>query len=106
MRRFSRPAGEPALHLRPERLTPTVDVRLTRGRWLGCGRRWGGLGPGRARLRDVPRLAAVGPFLPARATTPASASTTTAATPTAPFPFSPLRPLAQLRTFVPAAPPA
>src|SRR5256885_15958523 len=69
-------------------------------------RSWGGLGPGRARLRDVPRLAAVGPSLPARATTPASASTTTAATPTAPFPFSPLPPLAQLRTLVPAPPPA
>src|SRR5438132_13367009 len=97
VQRCSRPAGEPTLYFRPERLplarAPGIHIGLT-WRWLGRGRR-SGLGRVRPRLRGLSGLDPVAPFpalrptFRARATTAAAAAATTPAPPTAP-----LRPLA------------
>src|SRR5439155_17724239 len=109
VQRFSRPAGEPTLYFRPERLpaarAPGILIRLT-WRWLRRGRR-SGLGRVRPRLRGLSGLDPVAPF-PAlcptfrgRATTAAAASATTPAPPTAP-----LRPLARVGALVATGGPA
>src|SRR5207244_941487 len=92
VQRCSRPAGEPTLYFRPERLplarAPGIHIRLT-WRWLGCGRR-SGLGRVRPRLRGLSGLDPVAPFpalrptFRARATTAAAAAATTPAPPPAP----------------------
>src|SRR5437763_15358895 len=88
--RFSRPAGEPPLHLRPEGLSSVarIDIGLARRR-PGRGRlRRLGLGPGRARLpgfsspapirrHALPALAPP-PAPPPRPPPPAAASAATA----------------------------
>src|SRR5436190_23283866 len=118
VQRCSRPAGEPTLYFRPERLrlarAPGIHIGLT-WRWLGRGRR-SGLGRVRPRLRGLSGLDPVAPFpalcptFRARAATAAAASATTPAPPAAPLPslspLSPLRPLARVGALVATGGPA
>src|SRR5205807_789703 len=86
-----RPAGEPTLYFRPERLplarAPGIHIRLTR-RWLGRGRR-SGLGRVRPRLRGLSGLDPVAPFPALRPTFRARATTAAAAAATTPAPPPP-----------------
>src|SRR5689334_14184551 len=100
----SRPAGEPALHLRPEGLSLAVTLGLTgrrlrrRGGCGGCGR--ARLGRRHAGLERVARLAsfavgdAAAPGATGPATTAPAASATTAAPPTLLAPLTSFAPIA------------